>query len=82
MLLLHLLGGDHRLLINLALGDLGSGLALLLLLLILILALLLGAPAGAGVNTGLVVVALPTTCAHGEARIGDPGPNAGLLAFQ
>lgn len=80
LLLLHLLGGDHRLLVNFTLGHLGPGLALLLL--VLVLALLLGAPAGAGVHAGLVVVALPGTCAHGGARIGDPCPDAGLLAFE
>ncbi len=74
MLLLHLLGGDHRLLINFTLGHLGSRLALL----VLFLALPLGALAGAGVSTGLVVVALPRTC----AGIGDPCPDAGLLTFQ
>lgn len=83
LLLLHLLGGDHCLLVNFTLGHLGSGLALLLLLLlVLILALLLGAPAGAGVHAGLVVVALPGACAHGGAGIGDSCPNAGLLAFK
>lgn len=80
LLLLHLLGGDHCLLVNFTLGHFGSGLDRLLLL--LILALLLGAPAGAGVNTGLVVVALPGTCTHGRARVGDPCADAGLLTFQ
>lgn len=78
LLLLHLLGGDHRLLINFTLGHLASGLVLL----VLVLALPLGALAGAGVSTGLVVVALPRTCAHGWAGIGDPCPDAGLLPFQ
>lgn len=75
--LLHLLGGDHCLLINLTLGHLASRLALLLLLLVLAL----GALARAGVNTGLVVVALPDTCAHG-ARVGDPCPDAGFLSLK
>ena len=78
MLLLHLLGGDHRLLVNFTLGDLASSLVLLL---VFILAFLLGALGGAAVHAGLIAVALPTT-AHGDARIGDPCAYAGLLTFQ
>lgn len=78
VLLLHLLGGgDHRLLVNFTLGHLAARLALLVLVLVL-----LGALAGAGVNTGLVVVSLPSTCAHGGAGIGDACPDAGLLTLQ
>lgn len=56
LLFLHLLGGDHRFLVNLTLGNFGSRLDLLRLL--LILALLLRAAAGAGVHAALVAVAL------------------------
>lgn len=81
MLLLHLLGGDSGLLVNLALGHLAHGLALLLLLLLLVLAL--GALAGAAVHAALVVVALPRTdAAHGGAGKADPSPDAGLLTLQ
>lgn len=59
LLLLHLLSGDHCLLVNLSLGHLGSRLALLLLLLVIILALLLGTLSRTCVNAGLVVVAWP-----------------------
>lgn len=78
LLLIHLLSGDHRLLVNFALGHFGSGLGLLLV----VLALLLWTPAGAGVNAGLVAVALAASWAHAGARIGDPRPDAGLLTFQ
>lgn len=78
-LFLHLLGGDHCLLVNLALGHFGSRLDLLGLL---ILALLLGATAGAGVHAALVAVALHSTRAPRGAGIGDPCPDAGFLAFQ
>lgn len=81
MLLLHLLGGDHRLFVHFTMGHLASGLALLLQVLVLGLPLA-GALAGAGVNAGLVVVALPDASAHGGAGVGDPGPDAGLLPFQ
>lgn len=74
--LLDLLSGDHCLLINFT-PD--SRLALLLLV-ILLFAFLLGALAGTSVNARLVVVALPSTCAHGG--IGDTCPDAGLFAFQ
>lgn len=62
LLPLHLLGGDHRLLVDFALGHFAGRLALLLL--ILLFALFLGALAGAaGVNAALVAVALPSTSA-------------------
>lgn len=80
LLFLHLLGGDHCLLVNLALGHFGSRLDLLGLL--LILALLLRTPAGAGVHAALVAVALHSTCTPRGAGIGDPCPDAGFLAFQ
>lgn len=78
LLFLHLLGGDHGLLVNL--GHFGSRLDLLGLL--LILALLLGATAGAGVHAALVAVALHSTSTPRGAGIGDPCPDAGFLAFQ
>lgn len=78
LLLLHLLGGDHRLFVNFTLRHFSSRLRLLLV----VLALLLGAPTGAGVNAGLVAVALADGWAHAGARIGDPCPDAGLLTFQ
>lgn len=55
LLLLHLLSGDHRLLVHFPLGHLASGLALLLLVPVYVL--LLRALAGARVNAGLVAVA-------------------------
>lgn len=84
MLLLHLLSGDHCLLIDFTLGHLASRFAwrLLLLLLLLLVLILLGALAGAGVNARLVVVALPKTGAEGGAGVADACPNAGLLPFE
>lgn len=78
LLLLHLLSGDHRLLVNFTLGHLGSRLALL----VLVLVLLLQALAGARVNAALVVVGLPDASTYGGARIGNACPDAGLFPFQ
>lgn len=71
LLLLHLLSGDHCLLVHF-----DSGFALLLL--VLFLDLLLRALGRGAVDAGLVAVALPTI----GAGTADACPDTGLLPFQ